>query len=238
MPSRIQFADLILFEDDDFIIIHKPSGLSSLEDRAGGISILSMAKKYHENSQLCHRLDKETSGILVIARNPELYRHLAIQFEKREVRKIYHAIVEGSRDFTDVSSDVPLAISSGGKARVDFKLGKPALTLFNTRKAYKSHTLVECMPITGRMHQIRVHLAWMKSPVVADDIYGGEPFFLSHIKKNYKLKKWDEEKPLIRRVALHALSISFVDLTGQKHNFQAPYPKDFNVVVNQLEKYS
>ena len=238
MSNRIQFSDLILFENDDFIVINKPSGLSSLDDRMEKASVLNLARNYHKNCQLCHRLDKETSGILVIARNPEFYRHLSMEFENREVRKIYHAIVEGSRDFTDINAEVPLSVSAGGKARVNFKQGKPALTLFNTGKAYKTHTLVECMPITGRMHQIRVHLAWMKCPIVADSLYGGNPFFLSRLKKNYKLKKWDIEKSLIRRVALHAWSISFTDLDNQNHVFEAPYPKDFSVVVNQLEKYS
>ncbi|MFC2123525.1 RNA pseudouridine synthase, partial [Bacteroidota bacterium] len=70
------------------------------------------------------------------------------------------------------------------------------------------------------------------------NIYGGKPFYLSDLKKNYKLKKWDEEKSVIRRAALHAWSISFVDLKGQNLDFEAPYPKDFSVVVNQLEKYS
>jgi len=238
MSHKIRFPDLILFENDDFMIINKPSGISSLEDRTGRVSIQGLAQGYHPESQLCHRLDKETSGVLVIARNPEFYRHMAMQFEHREVKKIYHAVVDGSRDFTDLSADIPLAASSGGKARVDFKHGKPALTLFNTGKAFRTHTLVECMPITGRMHQIRVHLAWMKNPIVADNLYGGSPFLLSQIKKNYKLKKWEEEQSVIKRVALHAKSVSFTNTDSKTLDFEAPYPKDFNVILNQLEKYS
>ncbi|MEY3565229.1 MAG: hypothetical protein RJA23_1399 [Bacteroidota bacterium] len=97
--KKITFEDLILFENSDFLVINKPPYLSSLDDRHEAQNILDLAKGYWEDAQLCHRLDKETSGCLVIAKHPEAYRHLAMQFENRQVEKIYHAVVEGIQDF-------------------------------------------------------------------------------------------------------------------------------------------
>ena len=94
------------------------------------------------------------------------------------------------------------------------------------------------MPITGRMHQIRIHLACLKAPIVADSMYGGKDIFLSELKKKFHLKQDTEELPLIRRVALHAHSLSFNLLDGSPIAVEAPYPKDFGVLVKQLEKFS
>ena len=84
-----KFADLILFENDDVIVVNKPPFISSLDEREGGeINMLRLAKQYSDDAQICHRLDKETSGALIIAKNPEAYRHVSIQFEKRQVKKV------------------------------------------------------------------------------------------------------------------------------------------------------
>jgi len=95
---------------------------------------------------------------------------------------------------------------------------------------------VECCPVTGRMHQIRVHLAELNAPIVGDEFYGGSPFYLSGIKKKYNLKKDSVENPLIQRFALHAYKLSLASIDGAKYEFEAPYPKDFRVLVEQLEK--
>ncbi len=95
----IVFKDLIIHEDEDFIVINKPPYISTLDDRNDPRNILALAKDYCESAQVCHRLDKETSGCLVIAKNQEAYRHIAMQFEDRSVKKIYHAVVEGIHDF-------------------------------------------------------------------------------------------------------------------------------------------
>lgn len=237
---KLNFESLIVFENDDYILINKPPRVASLDERTpdkSGQSILRLAKAYHADAQLGHRLDKETSGILAIAKNPEAYRHLAMQFEHREVAKRYHAVVNGLHDFDGISVYLPISpVKDGTAVRIDREKGKVAETIFNTLKAYKRHTLVECMPVTGRMHQIRVHLMCLKAPIVNDPTYGGEPILLSQIKRKFNLKQDTEEQPLIQRVALHAHSLTFALLNGDPMTFEAPYPKDFDTVVKQLEK--
>ena len=235
MP-RIKFTDLILYEDDDYLIINKPSFISTLDDRNDPISILSLARTHVADAQVGHRLDKETSGALAIAKHPDAYRALAIQFEKRQVDKVYHAVSEGIHDFQDVTVELPIHATSKGVVKISRREGKPAQTLFNTLEVYQRHTLVKCQPTTGRMHQIRIHLTSQGAPIVGDEQYGGHPFYLSSVKRNYHLKKNTEEQPLIKRVALHAYGLGFESLGGTPIKVEAPHPKDFAVLLKQLEK--
>jgi 23S rRNA pseudouridine955/2504/2580 synthase len=228
--------DIILFEDNDFIVINKPSGVATLDDRNESVNILAMARNYEPNAQVCHRLDKETSGALAIAKNPEAYRALSIQFEQRQVTKVYHAVVDGIHDFREVSVNAPILPLVKGMVKIDYGSGKEALTIFNTLQAYRSHTLVECLPVTGRMHQIRIHLSYKKAPIAGDVQYGGKPFYLSSIKRKFNLKKQTEEQPLISRVALHARALRFKLMDGNEVGIEAAYPKDFAVLLKQLEK--
>ncbi|NMM49561.1 RluA family pseudouridine synthase [Marinigracilibium pacificum] len=234
--KKFDIRDSIVYEDDDLFIINKPPHISTLEDRTSNVNILTLAKEYCEGAQICHRLDKETSGALIIAKNPETYRHVSIAFEKRKVKKVYHAIVDGLHEFKDLEATAPIKILKKGIVFIDFKEGKDALTYFDTVEAYKNHTLVACRPITGRMHQIRVHLSFLKAPITSDEAYGGKPLYLSKLKKNYNIGKHEDESPLIQRVALHAYKVSFADLTGKNIKISAPYPKDFAVAVKQLSK--
>ncbi|WMJ73226.1 RNA pseudouridine synthase [Cytophagaceae bacterium ABcell3] len=239
MTKRINFKDIILFENEDYIVVNKPPFISTLDDRGLGTqNILSLAKEYHADSQVCHRIDKETSGILVIAKNAEAYRNLAMQFEHRQVEKVYHAVVNGVHDFKGILVDLPIYTLSRGVVKIDRLRGKEAQTIFNTIRAFKKHTLVECVPVTGRMHQIRVHLAQLEASIAGDEQYGGEPVYLSSLKKHFNLKKDTEERPVANRFALHAWSIEFRLPNGDILYYEAPYPKDFEVLVRQLGKYS
>ena len=238
---RYEFKDLILFENEDYIVINKPPHVATINERTAdkSISILRMAKEYSPDAQVAHRLDKETSGALAIAKNPEAYRHLAMQFEYREVTKRYHAVANGVHDFDSISVFLPIApLKDGTAVKIDRQKGKAAETIFFTLKAFRKHTLVECIPITGRMHQIRVHLQCLKAPIVCDPTYGGASVYLSDLKKNYNLKKDSEELPIIQRVALHAYSLSFKLMNDEPVSIEAPYPKDFGVLVKLLEKNS
>ncbi|RYU84290.1 RluA family pseudouridine synthase [Hymenobacter persicinus] len=232
------FQDLILFEDDDFIVINKPPFLATLDERFGNApNILRMARQYTDDAQACHRLDKETSGALALAKNSEAYRHLSMQFENREVKKLYHAVVWGVHRFDNQLVDRSIETTTKGKARLAYK-GKPAETYFTTLEAFARHTLVQCVPVTGRMHQIRLHLMYLQAPIVGDAMYGGEDFYLSSLKKKFNVKEGEEEQPFIKRFALHAAKLIFTGLNGREIVVEAPYPKDFRVLVDTLRQYS
>lgn len=233
--KKIDFKDLILFESEDYLVINKLPYLSTLDDRHEAQNILDLAKQYIPDAQVCHRLDKETSGCLVIAKNPEAYRNIAIQFEDRKVNKVYHAVVEGIHEYKEVLVDKKIQANNKGIAKLT-KDGKPAQTIFNTVKTYYAHSLIECKPITGRLHQIRIHLAYLRSPICGDETYGGKPVYLSALKRRFNLKKGTDELPIMKRVSLHAYSIGFKGTKEERIEVVAPYPKDFDVLVKQLEK--
>ena len=235
--KKINFSDLIIRDSANFTIINKPPFLSSLEDRSTPINVLSLARGVNEKYQLCHRLDKETSGVIVLAKNPEAYKNFALQLEGREVKKVYHAVLNNLHKFEDTEADEPIYVSSN-KSRVDFRSGKPSLTLISTIELFRKHTLVKCFPVTGRLHQIRAHLAFHKAPITNDPLYGGEPPYLSQLKRNFNRNKGEEEKPMIDRVALHAHQIAFKDLDDEVIQVEAGYPKDFSVLIKLLRKYN
>ena len=233
--SRIKFQDLIVFEDEDFILVNKPPFLSTLEDRNEKINLLRLARGYAPDAQVCHRLDKDTSGVLAIAKNPVAYRHLSMQFEKRQVTKLYHAVVDGIHQFNEREVDQPILKQPDGMAKISKREGRPAVTYFTSIRSFRHHTLVACKPITGRMHQIRLHISHLGAPITGDELYGGKPFFLSQVKRKFNLKKETEEEPLIKRMALHAFSLTFNDLSESSRIVEAPYPKDLQVLMKQLE---
>ena len=238
MRDRYSFKDLIVFENDNYLVINKPPFISTLEDRNDSQNILKLAKEYNPELQVCHRIDKETSGALVLSKNKEAYRSLLMQFEHREVDKTYHAVIDGVKEYKEKICSWPISTLKKGLVKIDFEEGKQAKTTINTLKCYRFHTLVEAKPETGRMHQIRIHLSTLESPIVCDEQYGGELFYLSKIKKKFKLQKYTEEEPLIKRFALHAYRIRFKDLSGETLEVIAPYTKDFEVLIKQLDKNS
>ncbi|MBO3700326.1 RluA family pseudouridine synthase [Roseivirga sp. E12] len=230
---KINFESLIIYEDDNFMVVNKPPFMASLEDRNDPLNLQKLAKKYNEELSACHRLDKETSGCILLAKNKEAYRHASLQFEHRSIKKIYHAFVHGIHEFRNEVIDLPIYALNKGVTKIDYSVGKPAKTTVNTLELYKYHSLVECIPETGRMHQIRIHLSQSKAPLINDEMYGGDPLFLSQIKRKFKLKKDTEELPLIKRFALHARELVFDNLK-ERISVEAPYPKDMKVLHKQL----
>ena len=235
--KRISLADILLKETKDYLFIHKPPYISTLEDRKNDISILSIARKDFPEVIVGHRLDKETSGVMVLAKNEKSYKHLTRQFERREVYKVYHAVAEGIHNFQEDLIELPIHIlSSKGRVSINYESGKPSATIVTTLKNFDRHTLVQCEPVTGRMHQIRVHLSRKNAPLVSDTAYGGSFLYLSSLKKKFNLKKDTDEQPLIKRVALHAFSIGIKDMEGEPILVEADYPKDMRALLKQLDK--
>ncbi len=240
--ARANLKDWIIYENDDVLAINKPPHISSLHERfeSGQESVVELVKKENPGYSLCHRIDRETSGVLLVAKNPEAYRHIAMQFEKRTVSKVYHAMVSASVNIEALIVDLPLYTDSKRRVQVSKKNGKESLTEFNTIRQYRHFSLLACKPFTGRLHQIRVHAASQNLPLVCDVLYGGKIPYLSDIKRKVKsdmIGESGEKKPLINRVALHAFSIEFDSPANGKTYIEAPYPKDFEVLIRLLEKY-
>lgn len=227
------FFQTILYENNDYFVVNKPPLVATLADRFQTDTMILRAKKYISTAQVCHRLDKGTSGVLVFAKHPAAYAHLAKQFEAQSVEKTYHAVAEGIHTLKNHLVEAPITVNSHNKSVIDFKYGKPAATVFDTLQYFAKHTLLTCRPRTGKTHQIRVHAAYQKAPLVGDTLYGGHLFYLSEIKKKYRLPKNEEEKPLMTRVALHAFQIRFLGINNQSIEVEAPYAKDFKALVKQ-----
>lgn len=225
----------IIAETDDWVVINKPPFVPSLPERGKYTAepVMEWSRKRWPDSILCHRIDRETSGALLIAKNAETFRHIAIQFEKRTIFKRYHAIADGRVQFDNLEVDLPINTEIIGKIRIDRIFGKPAQTTFNTIKEYRHFTLISCIPRTGRLHQIRVHLASQNAKIAGDTLYRSTIPTLSTIKR----KVSGEDTALISRFALHARELTFQDLSGNTINVVAEYPKDFAVFLKLLEKY-
>lgn len=234
----IRFKDLILFEDERVIVVNKPGGISSLSDRDTEVNMQTLGKKYHPEATLAHRLDKHTTGALIFAKGTDNYRELAGAFARREVIKHYIALIHGSRDFEEEIIELPIGTSGRGKARIDMEEGKDSLTVVDTAEKFRHATLVDCQPLTGRTHQIRIHFTAIGCPLVGDSLYGGKDIFLSEIKRNYKFNRKLEESPINDGFLLHARGIA-LPLPGDdsETSFIAPLPKKMETAVRILRKY-
>ena len=211
----------IIHVDDNLIVINKPAGLSVLADgwEAESVHVTRLLEADFGHVWVVHRLDKGTSGVLVLARTESAHRALSIQFERHEVVKIYHAIVCGSPPWEDRTTHNPLRLNVGHKHRtaIDQSKGKPATTTFRVLERLREHTLLEVRPLTGRTHQVRAHAAWLHIPLLGDVLYGA-PL-----------------TELIARPALHALSLTFTSpQSGAPVTFTAPYPADFEEALRSL----
>jgi 23S rRNA pseudouridine955/2504/2580 synthase len=235
MGKFTHISDWVLHETDDYVFVNKPPYFPVVAERGKftNIPVLDLAKKVWSDAVLCHRLDRETSGVLLIAKNPDAYRHASMQFEHRAMRKVYHAIVDGRMQFTELRTDLPINTDDLKNIRIDRKLGKSAITVFQTLEIFKHFTLMECVPVTGRLHQIRVHLASQNAHISGDQLYGSKIPMLSEIKR----KMHGEDTPLIQRFALHAFALTLPLPDGQELTVEAPYFKDFEVFLKQLRKY-
>ena len=229
--------DLILFEDANIIIFNKPAGITSEKDNSAALSLADMGVKYCPGMMLCHRLDKETSGVILAAKNETAYRDFSIMFQERKIHKEYHALVQGVKKFESFLINYPLTKKGTSRAVIDKRDGKRAETIADSIEYFKHYTLVKAEPVSGRFHQIRAHLTAVGCPLVGDVLYGGKPFFLSEVKRKYRENKDEEELPLMGRVALHSAALNFEYPVGTPFTVSAPYPKDFDTTLKILRKF-
>src|SRR5664279_3016400 len=204
----------ILFENDELIALNKTAGLLSVPDRTQSIPSLKdlLIEKYGEIFTV-HRLDRETSGVIVFAKTAELHQYLSTIFQERQVEKQYHGIVWGVPASPKGIIELPMLEHPGknGTMVVNRK-GKAASTGYEIVENFGKYSLLKFDLYTGRTHQIRVHMKETGHPVLCDPLYGdGKPFFVSSLKKNYKHSEFEEEKPILGRLALHATKLSFSD---------------------------
>lgn len=220
------WPDLLIYIDDHLLVINKPSGLLSIPD--GYDSSIPHIQRILEPDfgklWMVHRLDKETSGIMILARNQAAHRSLSLQFENHEVDKTYHALVQGIPNWEETSIDAPLRSGVGRRNRtvVDQQSGKAAFTEFTVLRHFPDTSLIEAHPRTGRTHQIRVHLYHLGFPILNDQLYGEK------ITKKYEG---------ISRLALHANSIEITHPnSNQTATYLAPYPEDLSKALKGLSQ--
>jgi len=237
---KLQPLYSVIADNERFIAVNKTSGISICADRWDETQErldkllerdLKIPKIY-----IVHRIDKDTSGIVIFAKDKETHRSLSVAFEHRKVSKKYIAIVHGQPSWKEQTCDLAL-VPNGNKKHltiIDKYQGKESFTRFVCLFSSSHYSVLEAYPETGRIHQIRVHLAALGHPVVCDSLYGkATPVKLSSFKRGWKGDPFDE-KPLLSRLGLHALELTLPD--GQK--FTAPMPRDMSALIKQLEKQS
>jgi RluA family pseudouridine synthase len=235
----------IIYEDDRLVAINKPAGISVTYDRSGKVNLIDYLRKQRkdrQNLKIVHRLDKDTSGIMLLAKNTDTQRKLSEYFEKGQIRKIYLALITGSPREQVGMIDAPLMQSRKNpeKIQVDLKKGKDAQTKWELIADFGSLSLLAARPETGRTHQIRVHLQYAGMPLAIDPLYGqNQAIMLSSFKADYKLGKYEEEKPLIDRLTLCAYELQIEDFAdGRALLLIAPLEKKFKATIKMLTKYN
>jgi 23S rRNA pseudouridine955/2504/2580 synthase/23S rRNA pseudouridine1911/1915/1917 synthase len=241
----------ILWQNDDALALVKPAGLATIPGRAETDSALErIAAQINlpatgsadPRVRVVHRLDKETSGVLLFAKHSAAQRHLSHQFQNNLVSKEYLALVCGKPVSQEGEIDAPLGPhpASPLKMTVLRHGGRPARTLWRVEEQFRDYALLRVFPKTGKTHQIRVHLRSIGLPLAVDTLYNpnaGEGVFLSTFKRGYRAKPGDPERPLIGRLTLHAERIRFADMSGIPVEVMSCPPKDFRATITMLRKY-
>jgi len=237
----------IVYQDDDILVVNKPSGISVTKDRSGKPQLLDFLRRCMnpqaaDELRLVHRLDKDTSGVMILAKNTSAQSLFSSAFEKRLIKKTYLALVAGFVSKPNGSIDIPLK-KSPDKFNImctTRKKGKTALTKWRLLADFGTIALLAVSPVTGRTHQIRVHLPAVGMPLAIDPLYGSDaPLLLSDFKPSYRLAKGRIEKPLIERLTLHAYQLELTDNQPQRPScFIAPLDKKFAATIKMLTKHN
>lgn len=232
----------IIFENEAFVAVNKPAGMLSIPDRAQSEKSLKefLIEKYGQIYTV-HRLDKDTSGLILFAKNETTHKYFSRLFEDRKIEKYYLGVVLGSPNEEKGLLDFPIMEHPTQKGLMYVnRNGKPSTTGYEVLSASKHFSLVAFQLFTGRTHQIRVHCKNFGHPLACDPLYGdGKPVLISTIKKNYKLSKdQDEETPIIQRLALHSYRMVFEDESGQHHDISSGIPKEYDALMKQIRKHA
>ena len=253
----------ILWQSGDLAAVQKPAGLATIPGRGESDSVLEQLGRQlnlpssgeaDPRVRVVHRLDKETSGVLVFALNRAAQQHLSRQFQNNTVHKEYLALVRGRPQQPEGEIDAPLAPHPTNPKRMAVVKhgGRAARTAWRIEESFRGFTLIRCFPRTGKTHQIRVHLAHIAAPLAIDPLYArpSQPgpegperasatgIFLSQFKRDYRPTRGEKERPLIDRLTLHAEKLSFINLDGAAIELAAPLPKDFRATLNQLRRHA
>jgi len=235
----------IIYQDDNMLVVNKPAGMLVIPDQHTDetqtlVGILK--QQLGQKIWVVHRIDRDTTGVLVFAKNAEAHRNLSMQFEHSQVSKKYIALLSGVLEDDEGTINKRILVSDR-QVTIDIT-GKESITDYKVLERFKGYTLVEANPKTGRRHQIRVHFWSIGHPLAIDAEYGtADPLLLSSLKRKYKEKTGHQEKPLMDRLTLHAaeLTINYESrLTSDESKtmtFTAPLPKDFEITLKQLRKY-
>ncbi|MFH0980833.1 MAG: RluA family pseudouridine synthase [Planctomycetota bacterium] len=242
LPPRCP-TPTILHADEELLVVDKPAGVLSVLGHAREANLPELLRARRrvppdEPFRTVHRLDRDASGVMVFARTLRAQRRLTEQFAGRRVEELYLALVQG-HIASDGEVDLPLSVDrSGTRTEVAPRGGKPSLTRYRVVERLADHTLLECRPLTGRLHQVRVHLAAIGHPLAVDPLYGGgRAVFLSAYKPDYQPSHRHAERPLIDRLTLHAARLTFEHPAGGGPvTFEAPLPKDFRATLYQLRR--
>jgi len=231
----------IIFENDFFIALNKPSGLLSVPDRMQSEpSLKDILLQKYGSIYTVHRLDKGTSGIIVFAKDEVTHKQLSILFEERSVQKFYVGLVNGNPMNAEGSIDAPIMMHPGDNGTMIINpKGKPSLTDYEIVENFKFYSWIKFQIHTGRTHQIRVHMKHIGHSIVCDELYGdGKPVLLSSIKKKFNLsKKEDQERPMLGRLALHSWKLIFT-FNNEEFSLEAEPPKDLRATLQQLRKHN